>query len=67
MSIANQEQLLTVEQAAGRLQVSTKTIRRRIRDGSLKAHSIGRLWRIRPEELEAFIVASGKTLYADVP
>lgn len=64
--MANNSPLLTVEQAADYLQVSTKTILRRIRDGSLNAHRIGRIWRIRSEELEAFITASGKTLYADV-
>jgi len=47
---------LTVAQAAERLQVSTKTIFRRIADGSIVAHRLGsRTIRIAEEELERYM------------
>lgn len=46
---------LSVEQAAALRQVSTKTIRRRIADGTLDARRVGpRLIRINPESLADF-------------
>lgn len=45
---------LTIPEAADWLGVSTKTIRRRIADGTIKAHTLGsRIKRIRASELEA--------------
>jgi excisionase family DNA binding protein len=40
------EPLLTIRQAADLMQVSDKTVRRRITDGSLIALRIGSQWRI---------------------
>jgi excisionase family DNA binding protein len=47
--------LLRIKQAAELLQVSTKTIRRRIQDGSLRAYFIAQQWRIDPRDLQLFI------------
>ena len=48
-------QLLRIKQAAELLQVSTKTIRRRIQDGRLRAYFIAQQWRIDPRDLQLFI------------
>ena len=47
--------LLTIEQTAKVLQVSTKTIRRWIDTGDLIAHRFGRQWRISAADLQSFI------------
>ena len=49
------ENLLTPEQVAKRLQVTERTIYGWLRRGTLPALKLGRLWRIRPEDLEAFL------------
>ena len=47
--------LLRIKQAADLLQISTKTIRRRIQDGRLRAYFIAQQWRIDPRDLQRFI------------
>ena len=47
--------LLTIGQTAEVLQVSTKTIRRWIKNGDLIAHRFGRQLRIGESDLQAFI------------
>ena len=47
--------LLTIEQAAAYLQVSTKTVRRWIEARDLVAHKLGRQWRISNSDLQNFI------------
>lgn len=42
-------------EAAGRLSVCVKTLRREICRGNLKALRIGRVWRIRVAELDAYL------------
>ncbi len=49
------EQLLTPAQVGERLQVTERTVYQWLRDGPLVGHKLGRLWRIRPEDLEAFL------------
>lgn len=49
------EKLLTPEQVADRLQVTVQTIYTWLRSGFLPSIKIGRLWRIRPSDLEEFI------------
>lgn len=49
--------LLTVDDVADALQSSTKTVRRLIELGDLPHARIGRLVRVRPEDLERFIKA----------
>ncbi len=52
------EQLLTPPQVAERLQVTERTVYQWLRDGRLVGLKLGRLWRIRPEDLEAFLERS---------
>lgn len=49
--------LLTVEEVARRLNTSTKTVRRRIADGDLPVHRIGRAHRISETDLQTFLAA----------
>ena len=50
--------LLTVEQAAATLQLSPKTLKGWLRAGKLTGCKIGRQWRARQVDLEAFIQES---------
>ncbi len=54
-------QLLTVDQAAFRLQMSPKTVRRLINSGELQAIRIGRVVRIDPRELDRFVAVRKTT------
>ncbi len=49
------EKLLTPTQVAERLQITERTVYEWIRGGKLTALKLGRLWRIHPEDLEAFL------------
>lgn len=49
---SNPTPMLTLEQAADLLHVSTRTIRRFIKAQDLPAHKIGRQWRIARRDLE---------------
>jgi excisionase family DNA binding protein len=51
-------ELLTAAQAAAILQLSPKTIKAWLRTGKLMGCKIGRQWRVRKVDLEAFIQAS---------
>ncbi|WP_266019672.1 helix-turn-helix domain-containing protein [Brucella intermedia] len=51
----DRHRLLTLEQAADFLALSTRTVRRKIKDGELTAHKFGRLWRISEADLLAFL------------
>lgn len=55
----NQENWLTVEQVAARLGFSVETVRRYIKRGiygkKLKADKVGRQYRVKPSDLEAFM------------
>ena len=46
--------LLTVQQVAENLQLSTKTIGRKIKAGELPAHRLGRLLRVSEDDLRLF-------------
>ncbi len=54
----SQDQLLTLQQVADRLQVSMSTIRRLADTGDLKIVRIGRNLRVRPDDLRAYIEAN---------
>jgi len=45
------DKLLDVEDAAKIIEVHPETIRRWLRDGTLKGEKFGKLWRIRESEL----------------
>ena len=49
------QRLLTPEQVADRLQISRGTVMDYLRKGRLKGHRVGKLWRIKEEDLEAFL------------
>jgi len=49
------EKLLTPAQVAERLQSTERTVYEWIRGGKLTALKLGRLWRIRQDDLEAFL------------
>jgi excisionase family DNA binding protein len=55
MRMLLKEPLLTVSEVAERLRVSTKTVRRRIKDGRLRSIRISGLIRIAMADLEDFI------------
>jgi excisionase family DNA binding protein len=50
-----EQKLLTPEQVAERLQISRVTVMAHLRRGLLKGHKVGRLWRIKEQDLEAFL------------
>lgn len=54
-------QLLTLEEVAGRLQISVRTVQRAIADGGLRASQVGAgscgAWRVRGEDLDAWLEA----------
>ena len=52
------DQLLTPAQVGERLQVTERTVYQWLRDRHLVGLKLGRLWRIRPEDLEAFLERS---------
>lgn len=47
--------MVTLEDAADLVAMSTRTLRRKIQSGDLTAHKFGRLWRIAEKDLLAFI------------
>ncbi len=49
------EKLLTIEDAAKALIVKPETLRGWLRTGKIKGVKVGRLWRIRESDLEAFL------------
>lgn len=50
----DQQRYLTVEESAKEFQVSEATIRRWIKSGDLRAAKIGKSWRIKRDDLDAF-------------
>lgn len=70
-----EENLLTPEEVAKRLKVSSKSIREWLRTDKLKGVKIGRLWRVREDELKLLLSEvenredriSARGYLADVP
>ncbi|MGB4441736.1 MAG: helix-turn-helix domain-containing protein [Coriobacteriia bacterium] len=59
------DELLTIEAVARYLGVSTRTVYNHVRAGDLPAVKVGRLWRVRAADLEAWLSpvgVSGRTL-----
>jgi excisionase family DNA binding protein len=50
-------QVYTVDEVASRLKVSPKTVRYWLRAGQLAGIKTGKLWRIRAQDLDAFVTA----------
>ena len=55
LSAKPRPQLLCVEETARELHISTKTVRRLIDRGELRAHRIGRCLRLSEEELRLYL------------
>lgn len=51
----NLEHLLTLKQAAQKLQVHTETLKRAIRSGELEAYRVGRNYRVSEEALNTYV------------
>lgn len=49
------DEVLTIENVAKQLGLHPKTVRKHITDGRLKAHKVGRQWRVRGSDLEVFL------------
>jgi excisionase family DNA binding protein len=49
------ERIFTPEEVAERLTIKTKTVKDWLRAGKLKGVKVGRLWRVRESDLEAFL------------
>jgi len=54
------ERLLTPKQVADLLQVKTMTVMTYLRNGEIRGVKIGRLWRVRTADLEAFVGQAAK-------
>lgn len=54
--------LLSMADVAAFLQVSQKTVRRKIASGELRACKVGAQWRIRPEDIESYLARNGNHL-----
>ena len=52
-----EEEFFTPEEVAQKLKVSLRTIKEHLLRGRLKGVKVGRLWRIRATDLEAFLQA----------
>lgn len=61
------KQLLSIAQTAEFLGVSEKTVRRKIASGEVPASQVGAQWRIRPEELDAYLARTGNALSIRFP
>ena len=53
--MSRQPSFFTLDEVSDRLQVSTRTVRRWIAAGELKAHRLGRVVRISDEDLRVFL------------
>lgn len=56
--ITNTAKLLRLTEVADRLDVSLITVRRLIKDGQIQTVRVGRILRVRPQDLEAYIQSS---------
>lgn len=62
-----EQRMLTPEQVADRLQISRVTVMDSLRKRRLKGYGVGRLWRIKQADLEAFLEGSIAESQADAP
>jgi excisionase family DNA binding protein len=52
------DELLTPEEVAERLKIDIQTVRRYLREGRLKGHLLGRVWRVPESALAAMLEAT---------
>jgi excisionase family DNA binding protein len=60
------EDLLTVEQAAAKLQIAPKTLKDWLRAGRIKGVRLGKLWRVKERDLEEFVNQGADEDRADI-
>ena len=60
------EDLLTVEQAAAKLQIAPKTLKDWLQAGRIKGVRLGKLWRIKECDLAAFVDQGANESRADI-
>ena len=51
-----EQSLITTREIASRLKLNVEVVRRKLRNGDIKATKVGRLWRVSDEELQKYIV-----------
>lgn len=56
---------LTPQEVSDLLRVSTQTVRRWIKEGSLPAYKVGRGWRVRDDDLDRWLRQQRSTTDAD--
>jgi excisionase family DNA binding protein len=56
------DQLVSLREGASTYQISVKTLRRRIADGTITGYKVGRLVRVDPNELATALVSTIPTL-----
>jgi excisionase family DNA binding protein len=56
------DQLISLREGASTYQISVKTLRRRIADGTITGYKVGRLVRVDPDELATLLVSPIPTL-----
>lgn len=54
-TVPRRRQLVSLADAAKLLDVSVRTLRRRIADGTLPAYRVGRLLKVNPDDLERIV------------
>jgi len=59
------EPWLTRQEIARHLQVSEDTLMRWVQDRAMPAHKLGRQWRFKASEVDAWVVAGGATDQVD--
>jgi len=57
--------LISLREGALAFQISVKTLRRRISDGTITGYKVGRLVRVDPEELASSLVSTIPTINGD--
>jgi excisionase family DNA binding protein len=59
--MGEEERLLTPEQVAERLAVSRFTVMKWLREGKIAGRKLGgKIWRVHPDDVQAFIEASAR-------
>ncbi len=61
------ERLWSIRNVAEYCAVSDKTVRRWIRGKQLRAHLLGRQWRVAPDDLESFLMTRSNSRRRFVP
>ncbi|GAB2465896.1 hypothetical protein GCM10027063_03660 [Promicromonospora xylanilytica] len=57
--------LISLREGARAFQISVKTLRRRISDGTITGYKVGRLVRVDPEELASSLISTIPTVNGD--